>query len=306
MKLGRTGSAAPGTVAGFVGAIASHLRDNRPPIGKTTGVRRTLAGLLFGFAYLCAALAVSGYLLQRTAFDPERTADLADVVLADPAITSTLSNVIADATAEALGAPDKQAVRNLVAQVAKTPGGAALFAEVLHDSHAHLIGEQTEPVQITAQQMVQIVRNEAVGNLPPITLPVPKVGALDIMRRILDFLVPITAIGAVGLAIVGFTTHPERGVLFRSLGFGLILLAVLVTVLGYLIPRFAVPALNDSSWARVPARLADDSLPLIIAVDLLLIGAGLALLAGSGMLQRRRRWSSPVSTYRYSEERRWG
>ena len=306
MKLGRTGSAAPGTVAGFVGAIASHLRDNWPPIGKTADVRRTLAGLLFGFAYLCAALAVSGYLLQRTAFDPERTADLADVVLADPAITSTLSNVIADATAEALGAPDKQAVRNLVAQVAKTPGGAALFAEVLHDSHAHLIGEQTEPVQITAQQMVQIVRNEAVGNLPPITLPVPKVGALDIMRRILDFLVPITAIGAVGLAIVGFTTHPERGVLFRSLGFGLILLAVLVTVLGYLIPRFAVPALNDSSWARVPARLADDSLPLIIAVDLLLIGAGLALLAGSGMLQRRRRWSSPVSTYRYSEERRWG
>lgn len=269
-------------------------------------MRRTLAGLLFGFAYLCAAIAVSGYLLQRTAFDPDRTADLADVVLEDPAITATLSNVIADATADALGAPDKQAVRNLVAQVAKTPGGAALFAEVLHDSHAHLIGEQKEPVQITAQQMVQIVRNEAVGNLPPVTLPVPKVTALDFLRRILALLVPIAAVAAIGLAIVGFSTHPERGVLFRSLGFGLILLAVLVTVLGYLIPRFAVPALDDSAWARVPARLADDSLPLIIAVDLLLVGAGLALLAGSGMLQRRRRWSSPVSTYRYSEERRWG
>jgi hypothetical protein len=291
---------------GCAAAITSHLRDKTLAIGKTALVRRTLAGLLFGFAYLCAAIAVSGYLLQRTAFDPQRTADLADVVLEDPAITGTLSNVIADATADALGAPDKQAVRNLVAQVAKTPGGAALFAEVLHDSHAHLIGEQTEPVQITAQQMVQIVRNEAVGNLPPITLPVPKVTALDVLRRILDLLVPIAAVAAIGLAIVGFTTHPERGVLFRSLGFGLLLLAVLVTVLGYLIPRFAVPALNDSAWARVPAQLADDSLPLIIAVDLLLIGGGLALLAGSGMLQRRRRWSSPVSTYRYSEERRWG
>ena len=291
---------------GFAGAMTRHLRDKWCAIGKTAQVRRTLAGLLFGFAYLCAAIAVSGYLLQRTAFDPGRTADLADVVLEDPAITSTLSNVIADATSQALGAPDKQAVRDLVAQVAKTPGGAALFADVLHDSHAHLIGEQTEPVQITAQQMVQIVRNEAVGNLPPITLPVPKVAALDVLRRILDLLVPIAAVAAIGLAIVGFSTHPERGVLFRSLGFGLILLAVLVTVLGYLVPRFAVPALSDSAWARVPAQLADDSLSLIIAVDLLLIGGGLALLAGSGMLQRRRRWSSPVSTYRYSEERRWG
>jgi hypothetical protein len=283
-----------------------HLRDIAPQIGKTAQVRRTLAGLLFGFAYLSAAIAVSGFLLQRTAFDPERTADLADVVMEDSAIRSTLSNVIADATAESLGATDKQTVRDLVAQVALTPGGAALFAEVLHDSHAHLIGEQKDPVRITGQQMVQIVRNEAVGNLPPIVLPVPKVWALDLLRRILDFLVPIAAVAAIGLAIVGFSTHPERGVLFRSLGFGLILLAVLVAVLGYLIPRFAVPALNDSAWARVPARLADDSLPLIVAVVLLLVGGGLALLAGSGMLQRRRRWSSPVSTYRYSEERRWG
>lgn len=255
---------------------------------------------------MCAALAVSGFLLQRTAFDPGRTADLADVVLQDQAITSTISNVIADATASSLGVTDKQTVRDLVAQIAKTPGGAALFADVLHDSHAHLIGEQPEPVQITAAQMVQIVRDERVGELPPVTLPVPKVTALDMMRKILGFLVPITAVAAIGLAIVGFTAHPERGVLFRSLGFGMLLLAVLVIVLGYLIPRFAVPALNDSAWARVPARLADDSLPILIAVVLLLVGGGLALLVGSGMLQRRRRWSSPVSTYRYSEERRWG
>jgi hypothetical protein len=197
-------------------------------------------------------------------------------------------------------------VRNLVAQVAKTPGGAELFAEVLHDSHARLIGEQEEPVQISAQQMVQIVRNEAVGDLPAIELPVPRVSALAMMRNVLSLLVPISAVAAVGLAIVGFTAHPERVVLFRSLGFGLILLALLITVLGYLVPRFAVPALNNSAWARVPKQLADDTLPLIIAVDLLLIGGGLALLAGSGMLQRRRRWSSPVSTYRYTEDRRWG
>jgi hypothetical protein len=31
----------------------------------------------------------------------------------------------------------------------------------------------------------------------------------------------------------------------------------------------------------------------------------LALLVGTGMMRRRKRWSTPVSTYRYQEERRW-
>jgi len=76
-------------------------------------------------------------------------------------------------------------------------------------------------------------------------------------------------------------------------------------ILGYLVPRFIVPALSDSPWANVPARLADDSLPLLLGLEFVLIGGALALFAGTGMMQRRRRWSTPVSTYRYNEERRW-
>ena len=91
----------------------------------------------------------------------------------------------------------------------------------------------------------------------------------------------------------------------RSLALGLLLLALLALILGYLVPKFLVPALNDSVWAHMPARLADDSLPLLIGLELMLIGSALALLAGTGMMQRRRRWSTPVSTYRYSEERSW-
>ncbi len=55
-------------------------------------------------------------------------------------------------------------------------------------------------------------------------------------------------------------------------------------------------------WANIPAQLADDSLPLLIGLELVLIGGALAIFAGTGMVQRRRRWSTPVSTYRYNEE----
>jgi hypothetical protein len=36
----------------------------------------------------------------------------------------------------------------------------------------------------------------------------------------------------------------------------------------------------------------------------LLVGA-VALIMSTSSMQRRRRWSTPVSTYRYTEERQW-
>jgi hypothetical protein len=105
--------------------------------------------------------------------------------------------------------------------------------------------------------------------------------------------------------VLGLAAHPERSALFRSLGLGLLVLAVLAALLGYVVPKFLVPALGDTPYAGIPAALADDFLPKLIALDLLLIGAGLGLLASTGLMRRRKRWSTPVNTYRYQEERRW-
>lgn len=267
-------------------------------------MRRTLAGLLFGIAYLCAALAISGWVLQRSAFDPDRTASAAAVILGDTGIKNELIDVVASTTAAQLG-QDQATVRATIRSVAETEPGAALMAQILHDAHAHLIGQQLGPVQITGPQMVQIVRNEAVAEIPPVTLPVPRITVLDWMRKLLVWLVPIAALAALVFALIGLTAHPERTALVRSLGFGLLLLAVLVAVLGYIVPRFVLPLLSDSPWAHIPILLSNDSLPLLIGVELLLVGAGVALLASSGAMRRRRRWSAPVSTYRYNEERRW-
>lgn len=275
-------------------------------------MRRTLAGLLFGLAYVFASLTLAGFLLERTAFDPDFAAEHADVVLADPEIEAELVNTIATslaAQAQTVAPNDpnltEQALRDRVTLVAGTKPGADLLAEVVHDAHAHLVGEQSEPVTISAAQLVGATQNEAVGVAQPIELPVPTVGILEFTDGLLGWLVPIAAIATLALLVMGLAAHPERSALFRSLGLGLLLLGLVAALVGYVVPKFLVPALSDSPWANLPATLADDSLPLLIGLELLLVGAALGLLAGTGVMRRRKRWSTPVNTYRYQEERRW-
>ncbi len=279
---------------------------------RLSPVRRTLAGLLFGLAYAFASLTLAGFLLERTAFDPDYSAEHADVILDDADIKNELITVIArDLAAQAAtiapGDPNltEQALRDRVALVADTKPGAELLAGVIHDVHARLIGESDDPVLISAQQLVDATQNEAVGVAQPIEVPVPTVGVLEVTDGLLGWLVPIAAIATLALLVMGLAAHPERSALFRSLGLGLLLLGLVVALVGYVVPKFLVPALSDSAWANLPATLADDSLPLLVGLELLLVGAALALLAGTGMMRRRKRWSTPVNTYRYQEERRW-
>ena len=275
-------------------------------IRNTLPVRRTLAGLLFGLAYACASLSIAGFLLQRSAFDPDISADAADVILGDSELKAELVGFISDSVIVQLdGTVDPATIRSNVTAVAELPEGQKLLAEIIHDAHAHMIGDQESPVEITGAQLVGIVRDERAAALPTLILPVPKVTPLVVANHTFDWLLPIAMIATIAFAFLGFTAHPERSALMRSLALGLLLLALLALILGYLVPKFLVPALSDSVWVNMPARLADDSLPLLIGLELMLIGSALALLAGTGMMQRRRRWSTPVSTYRYNEERRW-
>lgn len=259
---------------------------------------------MFALAYACASLALAGFLLQRTAFDPDHSADAAEVVLSDDKIRTELSNLIADSVAAPLGL-DATAMRARVQAIAQTDIGSQLMSEIIHDAHAHLIGEQTTPVQITGSQLVDATQFEAAIDVPPITLPIPKVTPLEVANKVLNWMVPIVAIVTVIFVLFGITAHPDRPALVKSLGVGLLLLALLSFVLGYIVPKFVIPALSDSVWARLPAALADSTLPILIGVELVLIGAAVALLAGTGMVRRRRHWSAPITVNRYGEDRQW-
>ena len=259
---------------------------------------------MFALAYACASLAIAGFLLQRTAFDPDHSADAAEVVLSDSKLRTELANVIADAVAASLSL-NQEEMRLRVQVIASTDVGSQLFSEIIHDIHAHLIGEQTTPVQITGSQLVDATQFAAAIDVPPITIPVPKVTPLEIANKVLGWMVPITGIATVIFVLFGVTAHPDRSSLVKSLGVGLLLLAVLTALFGYVVPKFVIPVLSDSVWARIPAVLADDTLPILIGIELVLVGAAVALLAGTGVIHRRRSWSAPVQVHRYSEDRHW-
>lgn len=280
-------------------------RKNGGLIGKTAGVRRTLAGFLFALSYAALCVAAGGLLLQRTVFDPDLTRDAADEVLKEPAILKELTKRIAAATTAEMGTSTIE-IEALVNSVAANREGAKIMSDVLHDAHARLIGVQRGPVQISTSQLIQIVRSERVGEVPPLTIPVPRVAALDITRAILKWAVPLAAIAALVLFGLGLAAHPDKASLVRSLGYGLLVLGAAVTVMGYILPRFAVRAVSSNVWARIPPILADESRWLVFGTSIGLFVAGGALIASAAMMSRQRRWSTPINTYRYSEERRWG
>jgi hypothetical protein len=277
-------------------------------LGQNDRVRRSVAGLLFGIAFALACIAVSGFLLLRTAFSPQNTFDSADVVLDDSAVRDELVRVVSEATVAQLsgGDPAQAAtIEDNIALVADTEPGAAILAEVLRDAHAHLIGQDDSPVQITPQQLVQVVRDERAAALPPITLDVPRVGVLATMDDVLRWLVPVSAIAAIVIFVLCLLAHPEKSALLRTLGFGLVVLAALTIIFGWVVPTAVPPLLDDSPWTHIPPSLATASVGLTLGAALLLAGGGLALLAAAGRMGRSRRWSTPVNTYRYRDERRW-
>jgi hypothetical protein len=271
-------------------------------------VRRSLAGLLFGVAFAFACLAISGFLLHRTAFSPGRTAGEAESIMQDEDVQREAITAIANATADQMypGDPTGAAIiRQNIATVATLPAGAPLFGQMLSDVHAVLIGDLEGPVVVPPEQLVQITRDERAAVLPPLQIEVPRLGAMATADAVLGWLVPISAVLAVIFFVLCFLARPERAALFRTLGIGLVALAALAIVFSYVVPKYLPPVLDESPWARTPALMADASLGLTLFGAFVLTAAGLALFLASTRMGRSRRWSTPVSTYRYREERSW-
>ena len=268
-------------------------------------VRRSLAGLLFGLASIAASLAVSSFWLRYTAFSPSRTHDAVSAVLEDKDIRNEVAKLITEATAAQLPEIPPVQLQENILQVLNKSAGAKLLADIVSQAHARLIGERKEPVQITPQQLVEIVRDQRAYALPALTLPVPKVAALSVMRQVLKWLVPIAGGIAVLLIVLGFAAHPEKPELMHSLAFLLFGIALLLIVIGFVIPAFVVPLFTDNVWVGALPRLANDSLPMLLVLALLLCGGGLACLIGATASKRRDRWSQPIRRTSYREERRW-
>lgn len=269
-------------------------------------MRRGLAGLLFFAAAILLAIAAGGWWLQRVAFDPSTSPDIARAVLRNADVREELATAVADATAERLGQNPEQLAVQLNAY-AGNPWAGEFLGAVVADVHARLIGAREEPVEITGLQMVDIVRNQAVAELPAVTLPVEEIPILNTIRTTLRWLVPIAALAGLAALVLGILAHPQRADAIFGIGVFCVLAAVLAFLLGYPVPAYAVPLLDDNPWLDVIPAVADHQLRVVTGLSVGLAVVGVVLILGSSGSRRRKTkgWSSPVTVSRYREQRRW-
>ncbi len=115
-------------------------------------------------------------------------------------------------------------------------------------------------MRIDAEQQVQLVRDERVGEMAPITLPVQEMGALSVINRLAGSIALGGAVLGLLLFIAGVVMRPERGEFSQAVAIGFAALAVLIVLFGYVVPVAVLPAISDNIWMGLFARLANDML----------------------------------------------
>lgn len=267
-------------------------------------MRRSPGGLLLIVASALIALAIGSWWLERVAFSPSNDADVAYSVLGDADIRGQVATVVASADAPTLSQSPTQ-LREFIEQIARIPDGAALMSDIVGDAHARVIGADDGPVSISAEEQVVIVRDERVGEMPPLTLPVQEVGSTAFVDGATGWVALGSLAAGIVLLLVGIVLRPERGEGTFALGVGLASLAVSVFVFGYLVPLAVLPALSDDVWMGVFPRLAAHhrNVTLILAAVALVLAVVVVL--GTSSRRQRRQHSTPLNVGRYREEHRW-
>ena len=267
-------------------------------------MRRSLGGLILLVSGAFFALAISTFWLDRVAFTPEVDTDATYAIMGDEDIRLQVASVIAGADAAELGVSPAD-LKVLVTQIARIRDGATEMRVFTASAHERLIGDSDDPVVITPAEQVQITRTERAAAFPPITLPVERVGAFDVLGSITTWTWMITFGLAALTLLLGLVIRPERGEFSFALGAGCAATGILLVLFGYLVPAFLFPSISDDTWVGVFPSLATHrrTLTFVAAIVFVAIGAAAVLFTGGGRQRRQR--STPLAATRYREQQRW-
>jgi hypothetical protein len=255
-------------------------------------------------AAVLVALSVGMWWLQRVAFSPSNDSSVAYSILGDEDIRGQVATIVAGADAPLLSQSPAE-LREFIEEIARIREGAALMSDFVRDAHGSVIGSFDGRVVITAQEQVNIVRNELVGEATSLTLPVQRVGSMALFADWLGWIaVGALALGAV-IAIAGVVLRPERGEGTFALGVLFAATAGSLVIFGYLVPLLALPAFSNDPWMGVFPRLANHhrNLTLLLAVAAFVVAA--LIVFGTSSRRERRQHSTPLNVGRYRDERSW-
>jgi hypothetical protein len=255
-------------------------------------------------AAVLVAVAAGAWWLQHVAFSPSNESSVAHSILGDEEIRGQIATIIAGADAPILSQSPAQ-LREFIEDIARIPEGAALMSDFVANAHGRLIGTFDRRVVISAQEQVNVVRNELVGEATPLTLPVQRVGSMAFFDQWLGWFALGSLAIALLLTIAAVILRPERGEGTFALGVLFAATAGSLVVFGYLVPLLILPAFSDDPWMGVFPRLANHhrNLTLLLAVASLVVAA--LIVFGTSSRRERRQHSTPLNVGRYRDERSW-
>jgi hypothetical protein len=189
-------------------------------------------------------------------------------------------------------------VQTAAEQALVQPDIAVAYADVLRDVHARLVGEATGPVTVPANLVAMAVGTAVPGlsqltQLPPVTVDVPTIDALDTTRRTLDRTIPILIAVGAALALLGLLIHPRKPIALRTIGAWLLGASVVELVLAYSVPTIILPALVDSPYVDLVAEVDKATIGPLVGVLVMMAGAGLACVVVGSWLDRPPRAAQP-------------
>lgn len=270
-------------------------------------MERTLAGLLFLIAGIAISLGAGAWWMQRIGFTPDSTRETAAAILSDADIRIQINTVVTGVTAPLLETGVGELGSYVETEVLSTRAGAAMMGPIMEQAHHRIIGNRDEPIVLSGEQMVEIVRHQAAIDAQPIPLPVARIGPLNTVRVALRWVIPIASgLGLIAL-VLGIVVRPERRDVRRGLAEFLLAMAASMLLFGYLLPVHLLTAVDNQTWTHAIPRLALRTLPVVVVSVLIFAVLGTALLLSEGLGGRRRQSSSPLSSTRYrtGESRGW-
>lgn len=267
-------------------------------------MQRNLVAVVLVVAALLLSVAAGAWWLRITALSPSTDLGATAAILDSDEIRGEITTIVSAATADRLGQTPTR-VAAFIDPLMNSRVGAAVMAEIVAAGHARLLGQHPEPLRISGPQMMLIVRDELVVDLPSVTVPVGEVTVLGMIRSALGWIALVAAVLGVAATALALLARPERRDL-RVGAFGLAWgLAGSLTLFGVLLPLWGLPALSDTTWMGIIGQLTRRTLLVLVPLIIGLAVLGLAILVGLGSRPRSSSWSSPISSGRYVADRRW-
>lgn len=266
-------------------------------------MERSLASFAFTISAVMFALLIGSWWMQHTVFNADHTQNTAEAILQDGDIRDRLATVISTWVAPDLGKNQTEVYDLLDQVVLPSRAGAAEAADMVGRVHEVVIGDtDDEQVVVTGAQLVPLVRDQRATDAPDLVLPFETIGTLKTINSILTWTQLVSAALGLLTLIAGVVLRPEPGDVRRALieFFGAV--AISLAVFGYLIPVYALPAIDNRTWVSIAPRLAMSSIELVLGMIAICVALAVVLLVTNRGGNTRRQWSTPLAAHRFGAD----